>query len=120
MKKKFDEYGYALNDIVWGRVQMGDTLYKTRWGFFVEFIEKETNEKFELELSGFMNEKELKKPRLFKKEIVDAIKGGDIVSFYELLAEKDPDRMKKILEKTPKSLLEKVNIQEIIENSNTL
>ena len=43
MKKKFDEYGYALNEIVWGRVQMGDTLYKTRWGFFVEFIEKETN-----------------------------------------------------------------------------
>ena len=67
-----------------------------------------------------MNEKELKKPRLFKKEIVEAIKSGDIVSFYELLAEKDPDRMKTILEKTPKSLLEKVNFQEIIENSNTL
>lgn len=121
-KKKFDEYGYAIDEIVWGNIIVGDTFYNMSWRFFISFIEKDTNKTFELDLTKFLNKQETKHPRKLKKELLTLMKGQNVKTCLQILVERFPDATDYIYKKLPKSLIETANIEPTIieENINTL
>ncbi len=117
-KKKFDEYGYAIDEIVWGNVVVGKTFYNTSWKFFISFIEKETNKSFDIDLTMFMTKEERNKPRKLKKELLTQMKGQNIKTCLQILVERFPEANDYIFSKIPKTLIETANIEPSIIDTN--